>query len=218
MNTILQELDSADTLRPVTPIAGLHDAEELSALHRFADALDQPVFLVDAECRLLGSNDPARELLAPSGPLHLVGSRLEPSDDTNRRRWGQAVARAVGSGHALDAIFAGHHRLGFSAVRLAAPAIVAVIFATHGAGHEAALHATRSRFGLTPCETRVLADLLGGLTAKAIAVRRGVSESTVRTQIKGLLAKSGTRSTRQLAICALSWPGHLEVDARVAVR
>ncbi|HEX6979330.1 MAG TPA: helix-turn-helix transcriptional regulator [Alphaproteobacteria bacterium] len=53
----------------------------------------------------------------------------------------------------------------------------------------------RQLWRLTAAEARVAASLLDGLSPKEIADRDAVSEATVRTQIRAILAKTGT--TRQ---------------------
>jgi DNA-binding NarL/FixJ family response regulator len=57
---------------------------------------------------------------------------------------------------------------------------------------------------LTPREREVLRDLTLGLRAQDIASRSFVSISTVRSQIKSILAKLGTRS--QIQAIALAYP------------
>jgi len=51
---------------------------------------------------------------------------------------------------------------------------------------------------LTRAELEVLASLLTGLPAKSIALQRGASVNTVRTQIMAILEKTGFRSQREL--------------------
>jgi DNA-binding CsgD family transcriptional regulator len=58
------------------------------------------------------------------------------------------------------------------------------------------------RLRLTPRETQVLADIMAGRTAKSIARERGVSEATVRSHIRSVLAKLGVNS--QLAAVVLA--------------
>ena len=59
-----------------------------------------------------------------------------------------------------------------------------------------------SRLRLTPKETQVLADLMAGRNAKSIARSSGLSEATVRTHIRSVLAKFGVNS--QLAAVVLA--------------
>jgi DNA-binding NarL/FixJ family response regulator len=51
---------------------------------------------------------------------------------------------------------------------------------------------------LTRAEVEVLAGLLKGLPAKAIASRRSASVNTVRTQIVSILEKTGYNSQKEL--------------------
>jgi DNA-binding CsgD family transcriptional regulator len=68
---------------------------------------------------------------------------------------------------------------------------------------EAASSAGRvSALRLTPKETQVLADLMAGRNAKSIARASGLSEATVRTHIRSVLAKFGVNS--QLAAVVLA--------------
>jgi DNA-binding CsgD family transcriptional regulator len=59
-----------------------------------------------------------------------------------------------------------------------------------------------SALRLTPKETQVLADLMAGRNAKSIARASGLSEATVRTHIRSVLAKFGVNS--QLAAVVLA--------------
>ena len=53
-------------------------------------------------------------------------------------------------------------------------------------------------FGLTPAEARVAIAMLSGLGIQAVARAYGVEAETVRTQIKRIRAKTGTRTQNQL--------------------
>ncbi len=59
----------------------------------------------------------------------------------------------------------------------------------------------RSLFDLSPAEARVARHLVGGSTVGEIASVDGVSNSTVRTQVRGVLEKTGCR--RQAEVVAL---------------
>ena len=52
--------------------------------------------------------------------------------------------------------------------------------------------------GLTAAEQRVARGLLEGLTLAEVAGRNGVSRETVRTQLRAMLAKTGTRRQGEL--------------------
>jgi DNA-binding CsgD family transcriptional regulator len=66
-----------------------------------------------------------------------------------------------------------------------------------------ALTAFAATRALTPAELGVLTLLLDGKTPSEIAATRGVAISTVRTHLKRLFAKTGTRRQADLVRCAL---------------
>jgi len=57
----------------------------------------------------------------------------------------------------------------------------------------------RALFDLTPAEARIAAALAEGLTLDQIAARFSVSVETVRSQVKAVLAKTGTHRQAELA-------------------
>lgn len=63
---------------------------------------------------------------------------------------------------------------------------------------EPAIPLLRQAFGLSPAEARLAADIGAGGEIGAIAARRGVSEGTVRAQLKSVFAKTSTRRQGQL--------------------
>ena len=59
----------------------------------------------------------------------------------------------------------------------------------------------RSRFCLTPAEVKIALGIADGKTLATVAEERGVSVSTVRTQLKSVFVKTGTH--RQAELVAL---------------
>jgi DNA-binding CsgD family transcriptional regulator len=53
-------------------------------------------------------------------------------------------------------------------------------------------------FGLTPCEARLAVALSSGLTPTEIARRHGISMGTVRSQLKSIFVKTGTKRQPEL--------------------
>lgn len=76
--------------------------------------------------------------------------------------------------------------------------VLATIQLQPAIGNAARIPALARRFGFTPTESDVLRELSSGATAMEIAQRRHVRVSTVRTQIRGLLDKSGSRRQSEL--------------------
>ena len=56
----------------------------------------------------------------------------------------------------------------------------------------------RELFGLTAAEAEVARALAGGATKAEVAAARGLQETTVRTQVRALLAKTGAMNLRDL--------------------
>jgi len=56
----------------------------------------------------------------------------------------------------------------------------------------------RSVYGFTPAEARLAQELLSGDSLEVIATRLALGESTLRTQLRGLFEKTGTRRQAQL--------------------
>jgi DNA-binding CsgD family transcriptional regulator/putative methionine-R-sulfoxide reductase with GAF domain len=121
-----------------------------------------------------------------------------------------AVAQGLKSGVAVP-VKVGRRRIGVLSARSYrhAPwteadvrllAVIATIVAPALEVASSAANALRLR--LTPKETQVLADLMAGRTAKSIARDRSLSEATVRSHIRSVLAKFGVSS--QLAAVVLA--------------
>jgi DNA-binding CsgD family transcriptional regulator len=56
----------------------------------------------------------------------------------------------------------------------------------------------RELFGLTAAEAEVARGIVGGATKSEVAGARGLSETTVRTQVRAVLAKTGAANLRDL--------------------
>ncbi|WP_270936320.1 LuxR C-terminal-related transcriptional regulator, partial [Falsiroseomonas oryzae] len=56
----------------------------------------------------------------------------------------------------------------------------------------------RELFGLTAAEAEVARALAGGATKAEVAGARGLRETTVRTQVRSVLAKTGAANLRDL--------------------
>ena len=67
--------------------------------------------------------------------------------------------------------------------------------------HPDCAHLLRHTFGLTVAEAEVASRLMDGYEPTQIAHRRGVRVSTIRTQIRNILSKTGL--TRQVDLVKL---------------
>ncbi len=73
--------------------------------------------------------------------------------------------------------------------------------------------ALQRSFSFTPAELNVLRLVLSGLTVAEIATTLGRLESTIRSQIHGLLSKSGARSQAELISLTLAFQDSTDEDA-----
>lgn len=179
-------------------------------LRRLVDALDFGVLLLEPCGRLLFANRPAREALAAGDLLRIDGGRLMLHGAAAQHALVTALANAA----------AGESRLlcvggGVPTTKLAlAPWDrgrdgTPVLLGTLQTGERSdwpALRAFARERHLTASEAVVLQMLVLGDQPHQIAARRGSSESTVRTQIKALLEKTGTHSMRELVVEVLHLP------------
>lgn len=99
------------------------------------------------------------------------------------------AARASGAARAAGAA-------GAAGAASTAPAEIAVTIELASPADRAAIYA--SSHGFTARETEILHRLLAGADSRELAHRLHLSEHTVQDHMKGIFAKTGTRSRRQL--------------------
>jgi len=86
------------------------------------------------------------------------------------------------------------------AARLAPKAAAAIFIAAPGTNPIPAIEAIAALFGLTAAEKRIAALAADGLTRSEIAEASGVSDHTVKSQLRVVYDKTGTRDQRQLQL------------------
>jgi DNA-binding CsgD family transcriptional regulator len=176
-----------------------------AALVETLDRLREGVIIVDGRGRAIFLNRIAETILADGRGLCLEKGRLAGStpsqtaalDGSLQSAIDAANGRGIASGGTV--ILRGPDgaaplRVTVSPLRgplagLSAPS--AVLFIHDSALDRAPMDALRRRYHLTAAETRVLAALFQGKTAKTVAGEHGVSVNTVRVQIQRLFAKTG---------------------------
>ncbi len=204
-------------LAAVAPTAG--GSPGLAAL----DGLAQGVLVVDAGLRVLVANA-AAEAMAAAGlgfrlrrasPREMAQTQLSPCRREDSARLaalvgGAAMAGAPGgalrlraeNGEAAVAALVSPlpARLAESPLhvggRVPGRALVLLRELAAPAAPRAAL--LRELFGLTAAEAEVARGLAGGATKAEVAAARGLRETTVRTQVRALLAKTGAANLRDL--------------------
>lgn len=181
-------------------------------LNLLFDAHPLPVFVVDEHRRVRLLNDPAHRLIEGGHALAITDG-------------GVLHGRSVSSRRALDTLFPSHNGNGTSLRQSIALPAYSVI---HGESASAptllrlealsaehlclyvlnpeqapapGLSTLRSIFGLTPAEAELAQALARGATLDSYGVTRGVSRSTVKTQLAQIMEKTGTN--RQTALLRL---------------
>ncbi|MCR5875084.1 helix-turn-helix transcriptional regulator [Phenylobacterium sp. J426] len=178
------------------------------------EAIGAAAFVCDGAGRVC-AHTPAAEIALSRGLLRLRGQRLAAARDEDSRALEAGVRRAVsapepGTGDPFQTLVLRDPRdpgeievvdlvplprrpfaFGFQ------PRAVAVVRGAEGSrGRFPEL--LRLAFRLTPSEADVAVRLVEGETREAIAIGRGASVETVRSQVRSLLAKVGVRRTGEL--------------------
>ncbi len=193
--------------------------------------LGVPVFLLDGDCRIRFSNRSARSLMSAGGPLHeLDGLALRHADNDRAFR---ALAKSLygkagddrfpasaylpltASGHEGVALPERPHVDGMMLSSLLpertigafgeSPALLAVAHEQRGMS-EPDPAVVASAFGLTRAEARIAIAFALGLSVEQIAERRCKAVSTVRSQVKSMLAKMGCTRQSEVVSRVLSLP------------
>lgn len=175
-----------------------------------------PVAVLARDRYVLLTNPAAESLFAITHPSLVVGGRLCAQQSSQQVSLERAI-RACAT-YQFDAQFSLSLRLGGSpgkgVVARLAPAppataqgsrAVAVVFLSQESGcppHLRALMAALYR--LTPAEVELVQALCDGLTPEAFAEQRGVRIATIRTQLRSVFSKTGTRRQSDLMRLAFS--------------
>ena len=171
------------------------------------------VFLLTGDCRVVFANAKAEDFIRRGIGLRYERGRLVVTGPALTARL--HVLAQQGACHKTGEVHAGGtielcrsenrpplvaHVIPLAPIRTLAifdlerPA-VAVFIVDPAAGFGAQIRQFAARFGLTPAETRVLAEIIGGNGLLAAAARLNITYATAREQAKRILSKTGT--TRQ---------------------
>lgn len=197
-------------------------AIEVDRLSAALDALSAAVWLADGAGRVLHANAAAEALLRREGPLRLAQGRLvarSPAEDAAlRRALAEAAAGDFGAATTPQATLAlgdGAEGTGLALTLLPLPQGVpqgatVAIFAQHpGAAPAAPVDAFAALHGLTPAETRCLAEILLGRTVPEAARALGMGEATARSHLKRIFEKTGASRQSELVRLAAGYAAPL---------
>jgi DNA-binding CsgD family transcriptional regulator/PAS domain-containing protein len=175
---------------------------------RMAETLDTlrcGVVLADAQSAIVHANRSAEEMMRDGDPISGAGGLLHATDAQGSLELRQAIRRATQpiteakengfpvrlTGPQAAARFA--HVLPLTSgeyrTRLRPDAIAAVFIGVSDEQSDA--QAIAAAYRLSPAETRVLAGLFAGSTLAQTAGTLGIAESTVKTHVRNIFAKTG---------------------------
>ena len=180
------------------------------------------VVIVDAECRIVYSNEPAEKLLQAGGGLRVETGRLKAGSPDREAALKQAVRTATSMGHGRDRR-AGTTLIVGSRGTSSLPVMVAPLppeSIRFGSVHPAcalifsdpddrpnwSLDAFCRRYGLTLAQRRLLDALVRGQDLAGYAEAAQIGLGTAKTHLKEILSKTGQHRQVDLIRMVLSDP------------
>ncbi|NUT14692.1 MAG: helix-turn-helix transcriptional regulator [Cupriavidus sp.] len=176
------------------------------------------VFALDGATKVVFANPSAETMLRATACLKLSHGRLSATVATENARLQAAIARAAKSrqGESLalrpapglqPEVFLGISRLPGCDTRMAfGHAEILVTVRRRGQVPRVRARQLQQAFGLTAAEAAVGEALIGGKTPDEYAAAAGVSVATVRTQLRAIFEKTGTRSQAEAVGAMLYLP------------
>jgi DNA-binding CsgD family transcriptional regulator len=184
----------------------------------FADTLDgfsAGIFLIDAECRIVHANVAGQRILDADDCLRSMGGRLVLRDGQANQSLHQAVESGVAAAASRQALLANAHDGTRFVVHLlplksllrdgAKPPFKAVgaVFVRKAEMDGQSYGGLVARtFGLTPAELRVFFAIIDVGGVPETSEKLGIAETTVKTHLKQVFAKTG--ASRQADLVKLA--------------
>lgn len=201
---------SPDLRRALTIRAKL--TERIGPLRSWQQAFDDsPVcsMIIDRLGTIRQSNGRADNFIGRNAALTVRDRRIVLRGDHKQREWNLLLARATAAfspaaGQGVFGIGRAVWLAEFLPIvegTLAGCALVSIIDRSDQARSGTAIRSMMQNYSLTSTETEIAIQLAEGLTPDEIAARRGTSIQTVRSQLKQVMSKTGSR--RQVDVVAL---------------
>ena len=185
----------------------------VSDMESALDHLDTALVLLDANAKVLFANRKARVVLNCRDGLGFCRGELSAQEGTARAALRAMLAAAINPGvgkgksnaNAMLIARATKTPLQMVAVPLrpetsavSEKAVAAVFITDPDQRPPARPEMLRALFGLTPAETKLVTLLLDGKSLSEAADGNGVGRETVRSQLKSIFLKTGTRRQSEL--------------------
>ena len=185
------------------------------------DHLPVGVIIVDSAMRVESANRRGRDILSEASGLRIEGERLvAPAEQDRALRALVAAALGLPPGRPsvlrIDRAFGGAFEVSANPVPGVATfwgtgvARAAVFVHDQQGDQTLSPAALEVLYEMTPAEARLAALLVGGEELKAAAETLKVSLNTVRTQLRSIFAKTGTRRQSELVQRLLSSPARFQ--------
>jgi DNA-binding CsgD family transcriptional regulator len=204
-------------LKRIYLISGeLQSARQKAAFGTAAiDGLRQAAYVVSEKATLLYANLCGEAELRQEHLLILRNGSLQLARGTSCIRLAAAIRAATSAHHSSASAWAetasgDGTQWALRVVPMNGMPGRALVYAVRVANCTVPAKVLQQTFGMTGSEAEVAYQLADGATVKEIAFKRGVSELTVRAQVRAVLAKTGARRLPALSailrsIPALSW-------------
>lgn len=170
-----------------------------------ARASDAGVVLVDDRRRVIHASPQGARLMEEGGIMVLSPTgQIRLREDAMQSALETLLAAPNGGTHMETFTREGCEirlvriRMEHAAEFFAGPRVAIVVSEAARLPRDARLDAIAARYGLTGAERRVFEALSAGARVADMAERFGVTEATIRTQLKAVFAKTGTRSQADL--------------------
>ncbi len=190
------------------------DARDSVDSSRTPVLLDDNQCLLDCDARLLDAGSHFVKTVANRGLLVLSGGYLQPALAEYRSLWLDAINAVRQSGQGRYFALLSHPQLesiGMAPYR--GSSLVSVRLPRPRLSSPQSVRGYARLIRLTPRETHVLDLTIQGNNPAAVAASLQTRESTVRTQIKSILAKSNHHSVRDLLVTIACLPSIDPVSA-----
>lgn len=184
----------------------------LESWNQIFEAGRSATFIIDALGRVRRLNEAAERLLEQGNLLELRDRRIVPCCSQQAKRWSQMVCCATDQvspsageaafGQTVETVWTAE-ALPIVAGDLAGCALVTIAHWQDATQSGAKGGRLREIYGLTEAEAAIATLITEGQSLTEIAGARGTTRETIRSQLKHILAKTGTRRQAELVSLAM---------------
>lgn len=184
------------------------------------DVLAMPAFLFNELGQIVHYNQSASQLLSQRDHLHLDQNHLQTSDITTSRKLAVDISKAIrasrGDGHDLNSVVLLPRSPQRPLMLMITPLQLrdsnqgaALLFAFDPEATPALTASSiRRLFGLSEAESSLAIALCSGKHLENVAMERGTTINTVKSQLRNVFIKTGTKRQSELVSLLLASPAY----------